>query len=518
MLTKKEQGCRRTQVVVVWTLAGVACLMSGCSDAFEVLAPPPKIMVTADYHKAPPAADVQKKNDATETTDFPNEEPLPEDTTDTSYFTHVPPTTSAPSSAVANHLEKAPQPQPKSATPPSSDPSPHLKNVAPTTPKKNLPLASLIKGPSGGEPAPAAQVQTSPPAPKTDPASAPTPAPAANGQRPAVIMEAVSEVGPSQPPYPEAVSATTVTPAPPTDTLPATTIALESGQTVAPAITAVKINDAPLRAETLSQPVANQSSPAPMQKKPQTITELIGDLEKLIAKDPGNTKAQLALRCLYAAAGQQDKALTPISDVPDEQQAVAMALAKAVLLTTPSQDTPADPEKANQAMEALQELTNKVATQADLKIKNLKICQKVEGFGRYTVMPQAQLATGDLQRPLVYFELENFKCQLNGEGLYITNLRAWMTLYDNRYTVMAQRVDDVTDLPSFNQRKDFFLRGAFDIPQLPPGQYRLEVKVEDKVAGKIARPAYIEFEVVSKETSPPKTVGNSTPAKPKKTK
>ena len=130
-------------------------------------------------------------------------------------------------------------------------------------------------------------------------------------------------------------------------------------------------------------------------------------------------------------------------------------------------------------------------------ISCLEICDsgKVEGFGRYEVLPPEELASGKPRKVQVYCELQNFKSDLNDQGKYLTRLKAEITLYDANWRVKAQLAGDVPDVPSYRPRRDFFLRAALDIPALAPGKYQLEVRIEDTVAKKIARPLRRDFEV-----------------------
>jgi len=234
-------------------------------------------------------------------------------------------------------------------------------------------------------------------------------------------------------------------------------------------------------------------------QRPYDREEIVAAVERFVAEQGGNVAGQLALRCLYAAYGQDDKACRELPNVPEWQQEESAALARAMLLAARVKldESRNDPDLANDALEALDGLRGEIAERADLVVSKLKLCSEVEGFGRYEVVPEGALASGQARNLIVYCELNNFSNKLNADGRYVTELSSEITLYDEDFRVVAQRRDDVTDLPCHNPRRDFFLRGPIPVPRLSPGKYQLEVVIRDKVAGKIARPKRVEFEVVA---------------------
>ena len=222
--------------------------------------------------------------------------------------------------------------------------------------------------------------------------------------------------------------------------------------------------------------------------------ELIFNLEQLLKKEPDNLELQMTLRYAYAAHGEHDKALQELTMVPLEKQKESMALARAAILGVKAH-TSADPMLANNALSAVKMLEDKIAGRADLKISNFKICSTVEDFGRYKVIPDDALISGRPREVVVYCELENYQYQKNDEDKFFTLLHAEITLYDASLNILEQLSEDVRDTPSFNKRKDFFLRGPFKVPALKPGKYQIVISIEDKIAGKRALAARYPFEV-----------------------
>ncbi|GEM_PF-1220579 len=266
-------------------------------------------------------------------------------------------------------------------------------------------------------------------------------------------------------------------------------------------------NDLPAQ-NPLSQPNIEPVGPT-RQAVSQTTADFtgtvdkIGDsiihLERYVASHPDDAKAQLTLRLLYSVYGNDDKALQYLPSTPTENQSQSLALAQALLLTTQKTELATDhneAQAANQALKALESLTKKLSDQADPVISCVKICnENVTGFGKYEVLTNEELQTGLPRTIKVYCELENIKAKLNEEGKYYTDLYAEFTLYDSQLRPKAELKSDVPDTPIYNQRRDFCLWGPLTLPNLPPDKYKITVRVEDKLAGRVAETKSYEFEV-----------------------
>jgi hypothetical protein len=199
-----------------------------------------------------------------------------------------------------------------------------------------------------------------------------------------------------------------------------------------------------------------------------SMGDTITELEHRVAANPNDFNSILALRYLYLALGQHEKAQRLL---------------------------PNNAESANRALEELSKLQSQVAKKADLKLSTVEVCDKVVGFGDYEVLPLEQLSSGTPRNIMIYCELQNYLTERNAQGKYVSRLHAAIKLYDSKYTEIKKLEDDVPDVPSFNPRRDFFLRAALNLPALSPGKYQISVTIEDKIAKKVARPKHIQFEV-----------------------
>ena len=203
----------------------------------------------------------------------------------------------------------------------------------------------------------------------------------------------------------------------------------------------------------------------------------IAELEKYQSTNDSDLHTSLALHYLYLTQQQPEKANLFL---------------------------PANEEQANRTLELLDYVRDKVAQRADFVISCVKFCSKVVSFGNYNEVRLSDLEDGKARTVFVYCELENFQSKRDAEGRYVSNLYIDITLYDSRYRVLRHKAVPVTDTPSYSVRHDFFLKGDLEIPELSPGKYWLRVQVEDKIAGKWAKPKDIVFEV--------KAVGNVGPS------
>jgi len=214
----------------------------------------------------------------------------------------------------------------------------------------------------------------------------------------------------------------------------------------------------------LTRPAVSMS--APNYAAPENIIQM---KERWLAEHPDDINTALALYYHYLAEENQQKAQSFL---------------------------PQDFNQAERAQQALKNLNQQISERNLLKITNLKICEKVEGFGRYAELPLSELQSGKSRWIEVYFELENYANRLNPDGAYSSELHAEITLYDGSYRpVITPLSEDVPPKPTYSPRKDFFLVGTIQLPALNPGPYIITVQVEDKIANKRSRRKELVFHV-----------------------
>jgi hypothetical protein len=140
-----------------------------------------------------------------------------------------------------------------------------------------------------------------------------------------------------------------------------------------------------------------------------------------------------------------------------------------------------------------------------IEISHLEICkpQTVKGFGDYLVMTRRELGSGKPLTFNIYFELVNFETTVKPNGKHLANIAASikLALLNDDDTVqhvingVGMTMKKVDDKGSFQKRKDYYINGMFNLPRLTAGKYQLIVSVEDRIAGKTAKPARYAFKV-----------------------
>jgi hypothetical protein len=221
-------------------------------------------------------------------------------------------------------------------------------------------------------------------------------------------------------------------------------------------------------------------------------------------------QASANLRMLYLAAGRHNEAITssPHDDV-QQNEFWSHELLGLKLLVESSQAPAA--RQASAALAELRSATDKLAAMSELQIKSLVFCTAANSFGVYeTKIAGSSWKHDDYaqrkfepQQPIVlYFEVDNFASEQtisreHPDGAWRTSLRGSYTIVDSSGSPVEQRELKLKDDLCRNRRHDYYVAYKSWIPQLNPGQYSLELLVEDTIAGKIGTSS-IDFEVVAK--------------------
>ncbi len=193
----------------------------------------------------------------------------------------------------------------------------------------------------------------------------------------------------------------------------------------------------------------------------------------------------------------------------------------------PSTAAPADQlRKATRASAQLRQAADALANVAALRIDHSAFCTEVKGFGQYT---PAQTVFLPGQQVLIYCEIDNFALRRQAEAIetppvrqtasrrddYTAELRGEYSIISADNRVVSQfQYQPVRDSAQ-RRRRDFYMYFPVTIPDLPPGDYRLQLLIEDVVGDKVAssdKP--LAFRVASRATpSQPavKTTGQVAP-------
>jgi len=144
------------------------------------------------------------------------------------------------------------------------------------------------------------------------------------------------------------------------------------------------------------------------------------------------------------------------------------------------------------------QLAEQVADTRSLRIRNLKLCKRVKGFGVYETFGRNVFLAGRTQPMIVYAELENFKTKTNSDGAHVARLTQEIVLYNQTdgLPVWRQRPVKITD-ESQNHRRDFFVVQVIRLSdRLTVGKYLLKVSITDEI-GQTMDEATMPIEIVA---------------------
>jgi len=260
----------------------------------------------------------------------------------------------------------------------------------------------------------------------------------------------------------------------------------------------------------------------------QTVAQLERQTEGAAAAEGGAARArdirlEIQKRLLRLSAGDIEGALQPISGLSaQEQRFWHHQLASLGLFLGHGYQrigtSTLSPTVAAEVAESLQQARRELTKLAPLKIAAAKLCRSVDGFGQYQELP-SEFTSG--QQAIVYCELVNFSARAEtGEATessdvhFVARLRGGYQILDQDHQIVAQQMFPTIQDRSRNVRTDFYLYFPVTIPELPPGNYQLNVSVADLNAHKQAeldRPLAIE--ILPDEKSSVARQGNSSELK-----
>lgn len=117
---------------------------------------------------------------------------------------------------------------------------------------------------------------------------------------------------------------------------------------------------------------------------------------------------------------------------------------------------------------------------APLRLLNPQFCKGIRGFGQITPFPQNQFAPQE--RLLVYCELENYRSMeqtFNDRPRFITRLSGRYTIADSQgNAVQSDAFPEIEDITS-RERHDFYFYFPVALADLPDGQYRMSIEVDE---------------------------------------
>jgi hypothetical protein len=141
----------------------------------------------------------------------------------------------------------------------------------------------------------------------------------------------------------------------------------------------------------------------------------------------------------------------------------------------------------SQKIRPLTEMSDRLASQAELAVPVVALCKRVDGFGNYQPIDPPRFPAGRENPVIVYCEITNFESRLNDKRLWQTELTQQVNLYTEAgMLVWPDKSRPVKD-ECRNRRHDFFLYNVVKLPaNLTIGRYLLKVSIEDRTAHRVA--------------------------------
>jgi hypothetical protein len=199
------------------------------------------------------------------------------------------------------------------------------------------------------------------------------------------------------------------------------------------------------------------------------------------------------LRILYLLADRKHDALraTPGASADEEDYWNAQLHSLHLLLS--EEGTPLADRRAALALRSLREAVEHLSAQATLDVTNIALCKQVSIWGSYQEFSKYEFAPD--QEVLLYLELENFASESTPEG-YATEFVTGYRVFDAAGRRLAEHDFPTASEVCRRRRHDYFLRYPMHIPrQLAPGEYTLQVTVEDQKAKKCGQRS-VKFRVL----------------------
>ncbi len=226
------------------------------------------------------------------------------------------------------------------------------------------------------------------------------------------------------------------------------------------------------------------------------LTRLISLMEAEAARPPeddspaqrqAHIQRQVYLRMLYLMAAEPEKAQLPIFDAETADKEFWTSMFWGMSNYFDDEQTGDPGTRAAQTIAQLNAAARQLQAVADLELRNVGFCHRIDGWGLYERFDRDEFEPG--QAVLLYGELRNFSTESTPAGMYRTQLNSSIEIVrTGKEDVVLERSDlgDTVD-QCRGLRTDFYNSYRIDIPaHLTPGSYQLRLSVEDQLSGRFA--------------------------------
>ena len=191
-------------------------------------------------------------------------------------------------------------------------------------------------------------------------------------------------------------------------------------------------------------------------------------------------RRQTDLRMLYLIAGRSAESMRVIESLPEKEQEFWQSMMLAMESYRRSDDSAARAEQLTETLEYVRTASRQLQSLSTMKIRRLNFCNRIDGFGSFSVFPTSDFNAG--QPLLLYAEIENYRSELTSDGQYRSEFAAIIEFFrDGETEPIASRsiqLPEIEDLCSA-ERTDYFQSFELTVPSLSPGSYTLRLRVKD---------------------------------------
>jgi hypothetical protein len=245
----------------------------------------------------------------------------------------------------------------------------------------------------------------------------------------------------------------------------------------------------------------------------QTVTRLRQDLQSHPPEDQRElARQQMYLSLLHLVAEDRDEAMEVLQDIGDEELEFWRQTVMGLGVLLDPDEMPRFRQRVDSATHHLRQGISSLSTLGPLRLNNLALCSKVNGFGDFEEFRSYAFRPG--QPVILYVEVENFDVeQYNPAGpdvqrnarrrtqyethtlVFQTELHGRWEILDAQQRPVASRVLPVDRNQCRNRRHDYFIPYTLYMPeQIAAGFYTLELTIEDKNGGKFGH-GVVDFQI-----------------------
>ncbi|MEJ7592717.1 MAG: hypothetical protein WKF77_14300 [Planctomycetaceae bacterium] len=194
-------------------------------------------------------------------------------------------------------------------------------------------------------------------------------------------------------------------------------------------------------------------------------------------------RQQTDLRMLYLIAGRSAESIRVIELLPEKEQEFWQSMMLAMESYRRSDDSAARAEQLTETLDYVRTASRQLQPLSTMKIRRLNFCNRIDGFGSFSVFPTPDFNAG--QPLLLYAEIENYRSELTSDGQYRSEFAAMIEFFREGETEPIAsrtiRLPEIEDLCSA-ERTDYFQSYELTVPSLSPGKYRLRLRVRDQLS------------------------------------